>query len=128
MDYLTYDKNKIVSIACMNCKTEVQALATGTLYTRFGVPIEFSQIVPLENLAKEKRHVNIINNSTGQKSYIDPILCKTCFSGELNLPEIIEQTKIGWRLGMEAQRKSKDEIDKYMSTHGDIRAEEANGS
>lgn len=123
MDYIVYDKNRIISVRCMNCKTEVQTLATGTLYTREGKPVEVSQVFPLNNLSKGKP-ISIVNQVSGQKSFIEPILCKDCVGKELDVNEIIEQVKLGWRLGLEAQRKPKEEVEKYMNTHGNIKAGE----
>lgn len=119
LDYVLYEKNKLVEVRCMRCNVPVRIKAAGTLTAYNGTQIEACTLFELPNISKGKPI--LIEDANGNRSYIEPILCKDCTDKELDADLIIEQVKRGWKRELEAMNKPEEVIAEFMEQKGKIR-------
>jgi hypothetical protein len=91
-DYIEYDDFGIVEVRCMSCKIVV----AGRTYIEMPDRLNPGKKV---NVIAMKRHSNWsqIKVDLSDDTYADPICCKDCLKGDIDLKEIEKQMKTGWR-------------------------------
>lgn len=105
--YIDYNEYGIKEIRCMNCDTPVAT--QGEVYIPFTSRTTIGTY-HLSNYTQIRLDVKI----DGRKTFINPIICKSCASKDVDEEKIITQVIAGWNDEMTYQGKNEREKDKYL--------------